>query len=779
MNLIKIKTDNEFIKRRDELYEFIYNSLNIQLQKELINNTCNPIELFNLIKKKFEQGNDLLPFKSLSQLVSSRFDYGNDIHNFFNKMNNLWDIIKESKDYENLNDSTFFNSIVMAMPPELDHFVALAKQATNVKSPQDLMNELTNHYLTKRGNDPSIMNVTVRSESEVIDEECGFCKSNNMRPFNNHSVKFCRKVKSLKLNNDEFKPTNILGRVRAIGIPEDKSQAILDTGATTTVTGRRDLFTNFRKLENKHIVTAGGIVNATGIGTINVKLKAGGQTMTWSISDTLYIPSLEVTLISTAKLKMKKLKLLYEPDLGKATICDAYTNAIWEIPLINDIIAFKIVNSVKVYQDSIYLIGTQIESEESKETSHDETEMEEDIRNDVNNQSKESVSNYPISNNESLEENNNKTDEMKDDQIVKESDKPEENSLKLQTYNKETQEEIIDNLDEMKYDQIIKEPDKQEENSYNNEAQEEINDKIDEQVNNQVNNKPKEGEDINNVDDGDKTNNQAGNRIKQTENIDTIINNDYAGNQSVNQLKRKDSPVQRPSPRKKQTTIPARAREERFKEVKRQQYENPYLMKSNNDIVMPKSYEHAMKLIDSQQWTTASQEELMNYNKNIDANSEPTIYKTRLVLQGFSQIPGLNYEETVALVTTFTTIRLLLALVANEILHVHQTDVKAVYLNGQLDEDICMDSPSGLRVKNGNKKGMKAFVDEIKKERFKSIYDKACLFYSNKNDANICVYVEDLLVLIKNIKVTEEIRSLLSNKVEMKNKGEASLSMIK
>ena len=359
LNLIKIKTDNEFIKRRDELYDFIYNSLNIQLQKELVNNSCNPIELFNSIKKKFEIGNDLLPFKSLSKLVTSKFNYGDDINDFFNNMNNLWDIIKESKDYENLNESTFFNSIIVSMSPELDHFVALAKQSTNVNSTQDLMTELTNHYVTRRSSEPTIMNVTVGSDYEAIDEQCGFCKSNNLRPFNNHNVKSCRKVKSLKLNNDEFKPTNIIGKARAIGIPEDKSQAILDTGATTTVTGRRDLFTNFRKLENKPIVTAGGIVNATGIGTINVELQAGGQTMTWSISNTLYIPSLEVTLISTAKLKTKKLKLLYEPDLGKATICDAYTNAIWEVPLIDNIIAFKIVNTLKMHHDSIYSVGKQ------------------------------------------------------------------------------------------------------------------------------------------------------------------------------------------------------------------------------------------------------------------------------------------------------------------------------------------------------------------------------------------------------------------------------------
>ena len=66
------------------------------------------------------------------------------------------------------------------------------------------------------------------------------------------------------------------------------------------------------------------------------------------------------------------------------------------------------------------------------------------------------------------------------------------------------------------------------------------------------------------------------------------------------------------------------------------------------------------------------------------------------------------------------------------------------------------------------------FVNEIKKEGFKSIYDEACLFYSDKNDAIICVYVDDLLIISKDIKIVEEIKCLLSNKFEMKDMGVVS-----
>ena len=63
-------------------------------------------------------------------------------------------------------------------------------------------------------------------------------------------------------------------------------------------------------------------------------------------------------------------------------------------------------------------------------------------------------------------------------------------------------------------------------------------------------------------------------------------------------------------------------------------------------------------------------------------------YKACLVAQGFSQVEGIDYNETFAPVTKFNSIWLLLALSARFDWEIHQMDVKSAFLNGKLKEEI-------------------------------------------------------------------------------------------
>ena len=69
--------------------------------------------------------------------------------------------------------------------------------------------------------------------------------------------------------------------------------------------------------------------------------------------------------------------------------------------------------------------------------------------------------------------------------------------------------------------------------------------------------------------------------------------------------------------------------------------------------------------------------------------------KVKVVARGFQRIEGIEYTETFAPVIKFTTIRLLLALVAHFDLELHQMDVVTASLNGNLEEDIHMEQPEG------------------------------------------------------------------------------------
>ena len=57
----------------------------------------------------------------------------------------------------------------------------------------------------------------------------------------------------------------------------------------------------------------------------------------------------------------------------------------------------------------------------------------------------------------------------------------------------------------------------------------------------------------------------------------------------------------------------------------------------------------------------------------------------------FTQIEGVDYEETFSSVVRISFIRLLLALVAHLDLELFQMDVKTAFLNENLEEEIYMD----------------------------------------------------------------------------------------
>ena len=77
---------------------------------------------------------------------------------------------------------------------------------------------------------------------------------------------------------------------------------------------------------------------------------------------------------------------------------------------------------------------------------------------------------------------------------------------------------------------------------------------------------------------------------------------------------------------------------------------------------------------------------------------EITRYKARLVAQGFTQRPGIDFEKTYSPVVDVTTFRYLISLAVNEELDLCLMDVVTAYLYGSLDNDIYMKVRKGLKV---------------------------------------------------------------------------------
>ena len=67
------------------------------------------------------------------------------------------------------------------------------------------------------------------------------------------------------------------------------------------------------------------------------------------------------------------------------------------------------------------------------------------------------------------------------------------------------------------------------------------------------------------------------------------------------------------------------------------------------------------------------------------------MFKGWLVGKGFAQRYGVDYDETFSPVVRFLTIWSVIALAAEKKTHLHQMDVVSAFLNGDLEEEICME----------------------------------------------------------------------------------------
>ena len=75
--------------------------------------------------------------------------------------------------------------------------------------------------------------------------------------------------------------------------------------------------------------------------------------------------------------------------------------------------------------------------------------------------------------------------------------------------------------------------------------------------------------------------------------------------------------------------------------------------------------------------------------KNDEKNSKPQ-YKACLVVKGFEQKKGIDFDEIFSPVVKMFSIRMVLGMVASMNLEGEQLDVKTVFLHGDLEEEIYM-----------------------------------------------------------------------------------------
>ena len=87
------------------------------------------------------------------------------------------------------------------------------------------------------------------------------------------------------------------------------------------------------------------------------------------------------------------------------------------------------------------------------------------------------------------------------------------------------------------------------------------------------------------------------------------------------------------------------------------------------------------------------------YKLKKNAKGELKRYKARLVVKGYSQWQGIDYDEVFAPVARLETIWLLISLATQNQFKIFQMDIKSTFLNGYLKEELYVEQTIGYVVK--------------------------------------------------------------------------------
>ncbi|GKC22499.1 retrovirus-related pol polyprotein from transposon TNT 1-94 [Tanacetum coccineum] len=88
------------------------------------------------------------------------------------------------------------------------------------------------------------------------------------------------------------------------------------------------------------------------------------------------------------------------------------------------------------------------------------------------------------------------------------------------------------------------------------------------------------------------------------------------------------------------------------------------------------------------------------YKVKLDEYGDVLKNKAQLVVKGYRQEEGIDFEESFAPVARIEAIRIFIANVATKNMIIYQMDVKTAFLNGDLQEEVFVSQPEGFEDQN-------------------------------------------------------------------------------
>lgn len=173
------------------------------------------------------------------------------------------------------------------------------------------------------------------------------------------------------------------------------------------------------------------------------------------------------------------------------------------------------------------------------------------------------------------------------------------------------------------------------------------------------------------------------------------------------------------------------------------------------------------------------------------------LHKVRVTLGGYSQVKGVDYNETFAPCVKFETLRLLLSVGASKNAVIEQADVKSAYLQGELREELYMELPplyeqfrtipkplEGKDVvlklnrpiygsKQGGNEWYRKLCKEAENEGFTISKSDPCVFYKNNGNRYqmFAAATDDFTMLADNDESMDSMKASLRHRFDIKFMG--------
>jgi hypothetical protein len=164
-------------------------------------------------------------------------------------------------------------------------------------------------------------------------------------------------------------------------------------------------------------------------------------------------------------------------------------------------------------------------------------------------------------------------------------------------------------------------------------------------------------------------------------------------------------------------------------------------------------------------------------------------YKVIFVARRFSQVEGIDYEETFSHVSQYTSICTIISFAASMVWRLHHMDVKIAFLNGDIEEEVYIEQPDGFVIHEkeshvcrlnkalyGLKQESRAWYEKIDGYLMsfgfnKSVVDPNLYYHIVGYKCLVLALYVDYLFLTSSESIIVECKRALNSKFKMKDLG--------